>query len=219
MVADLERYLDVTRGEMLFAEGVILVEGEAERFLVPALAKANGVNFDELGISVCSVAGTNFGPYVALLGERGLRLPVAVITDGDPVEGGAKRGEARVLELLRATVPEADLARRTSEQQLAIAAERGFFLGDYTCEVDLFRSGAHDEIGQTLMELAAGNAARTRAQGWRANPATLEPVQFLKDITAISKGRFAQRLSTRIIAGNCPAYLANGIDYVRTRCR
>ena len=46
VVADLERYLDVTRGEVLFARGVLLVEGEAERFLLPALAKAEGVDFD-----------------------------------------------------------------------------------------------------------------------------------------------------------------------------
>ena len=105
VVADLERYLDVTRGEMLFAKGVLLVEGEAERFLLPALANANGIDFDELGISVCSVAGTNFSPYIELLGERGLRLPVAVLTDGDPAEDGAKRGEERVLQLLQAVVP------------------------------------------------------------------------------------------------------------------
>src|SRR6185436_6093812 len=33
---DLARYLDVTRAEMLFARGVILVEGDAERFIIPA---------------------------------------------------------------------------------------------------------------------------------------------------------------------------------------
>jgi putative ATP-dependent endonuclease of the OLD family len=38
--ADLQRYIDVTRGELFFARGVILVEGDAERFLVPAFAAA-----------------------------------------------------------------------------------------------------------------------------------------------------------------------------------
>ena len=111
VVADLERYLDVTRGEMLFARGVILVEGEAERFLLPALAKSNGIDFDELGISVCSVGGTHFRAYIELLGDRGLDLPVAVLTDGDPTKAGA-RGEARVLSLLRESVPGADLSGR-----------------------------------------------------------------------------------------------------------
>lgn len=219
VVADLERYLDVTRGEILFAKGIILVEGEAERFLVPALAKANDIDFDELGISVCSVAGTNFGPYVVLLGELGLRLPVAIITDGDPTATGAKLGEARVLGLLQATVPQADLTGQTRELLLSTAARCGFFVGDHTCEVDLFRSGAHSEIGQTLIELAPSTTARTRAQLWRTNPATLDTGQFLRDIKVIGKGRFAQRLSTRIIPHHCPTYMMDAIEYVCARCR
>jgi putative ATP-dependent endonuclease of OLD family len=219
VVADLERYLDVTRGEVLFAKGVLLVEGEAERFLLPALAKAEGSDFDELGISVCSVAGTNFAPYVALLGERGLRLAVAVVTDGDPTDENTKRGETRIVELLTTVAQPAELAGQNAARQLVMAADRGFFVGDHTCEVDLFRSGAHEEIGDTLVELAPGNTARARAEAWRANPATLDPEQLLKDITAISKGRFAQRLSTRIVAGHCPIYVRNAIEYVRARCR
>ena len=129
VVADLERYLDVTRGEVLFAKGVLLVEGEAERFLLPALAKAEGVDFDELGISVCSVAGTNFAPYVTLLGERGLRLPVAVVTDGDPTDENTKRGETRIVELLTTVAQPAELAGQNAAQQLVMAADRGFFLG------------------------------------------------------------------------------------------
>ena len=37
-IADLERYIDVTRGEIVFARGVLLVEGDAERFLIPILS-------------------------------------------------------------------------------------------------------------------------------------------------------------------------------------
>ncbi|MGC3938735.1 ATP-dependent nuclease [Roseobacter sp. EG26] len=62
-VDDIARYLDVTRAEILFARGVLLVEGNAERFLIPAFAEALGRSVDELGITVCSVSGTNFRPY------------------------------------------------------------------------------------------------------------------------------------------------------------
>jgi putative ATP-dependent endonuclease of OLD family len=219
VVTDLERYLDVTRGEMLFAKGVLLVEGEAERFLLPALAKANGVDFDECGITVCSVAGTNFLPYIQLLSERVLGLPVAVATDGDPADDGTKRGEKRVIKLLKDVVCQAEIAGQTSAQMLEIARDRGFFVGDQTCEIDLFRSGSHDEIGQTLAELAPGDAARTRAQAWQADPGTVDPVRLLKDITVIGKGRFAQRLSTRVTAGRWPAYMRDAVAYVRSRCR
>ncbi|MCY4372309.1 MAG: AAA family ATPase [Spirochaetaceae bacterium] len=219
VVTDLERYLDVTRGEMLFAKGVLLVEGEAERYLVPALAKANGIDFDELGITVCSVAGTNFLPYVELLSERGLCLPVAVITDGDPEDDGRKRGDARIIRLIKDVFARADCVERTNTQLLEMANRSGFFVGDHTCEIDLFRSGAHDEIGQTLADLAPGATSERRALTWKANPDALDNVRFLKDIETIGKGRFAQRLSTRLAAGQWPLYIRSAVTYVRDRCR
>jgi putative ATP-dependent endonuclease of OLD family len=77
---DLERYIDVTRGELFFSKGVILVEGDAEKFLLPTLAKLYdpALDFDALGITVCSISGTNFEPYLQLLGPEGLDIPVAV---------------------------------------------------------------------------------------------------------------------------------------------
>ncbi len=218
-VADLERYLDVTRGEMLFAKGVVFVEGDAELFIVPALAKARGVDLDELGITVCSVAGTNFAPYVKLLGARGLQIPFAVITDGDPAAGGVRSGDRRVIELLRRLVPAAQLANRTNAQLLTRARQTGLFVGTVTCEPDLFAAGAHVPIGQTLVELAPGPTARQRAEAWMANPASLDREQFLKDIEEIGKGRFAQRLCGRLEAAHCPAYIADAIDHVQALCR
>ena len=82
--ADLQRYIDVSRGEIFFARGVVLVEGDAERFLVPAFAEALDIPLDMLGITVCSVSGTNFTPYVKLLGPQGLNIPHVILTDRDP---------------------------------------------------------------------------------------------------------------------------------------
>ena len=98
--ADLQRYIDVTRGEVFFARGVVLVEGDAERFLVPAFAEALGIHLDQLGISVCSVGGTNFAPYVKLLGSTGLAIPHVVLTDLDPVEDSPPRARRRIQKLL-----------------------------------------------------------------------------------------------------------------------
>jgi putative ATP-dependent endonuclease of OLD family len=93
-LGDLERYLDVTRGELLFARGVVLVEGDAEEFLVPVLARHAGYALDSLGISVCAVRGAYFTPYVRLV--RHLEIPFVVVTDGDPdTAKGSSAGEAR----------------------------------------------------------------------------------------------------------------------------
>lgn len=82
----LERYLDVTRAELFFARRVIFVEGAAELMLVDALAKVMGFDLREYGISLISVEGLNFDSFLPLFGEKGLRIPVSIITDADPFE-------------------------------------------------------------------------------------------------------------------------------------
>src|SRR5262245_9338179 len=106
-IDDLERYIDVNRGECVFAKGILLVEGPAEEYLVPALGKLLGMDFDKFGITVCSVSGVNFEPYVRLFGPQGLDIPFAVITDKDPRDGVAiPLGERRVCNLVKALTPE-----------------------------------------------------------------------------------------------------------------
>ncbi len=78
---DVERYLDVKRGEIYLGKAVILVEGIAEEYIVPRLAESLGKPLDEKGIIVCNINSTNFTPYVKLLAN--LNIPYAVITDGD----------------------------------------------------------------------------------------------------------------------------------------
>lgn len=78
---DVERYLDVKRGEIYLGKGVILVEGIAEEYIIPRFANVKGKNLDEKGIIVCNINSTNFTPYVKIL--KNLDIPYVVITDGD----------------------------------------------------------------------------------------------------------------------------------------
>lgn len=81
----LERYLDVTRAELFFARRVIFVEGAAELMMVDALAKRMGYDLRQHGVSLISVEGLNFDSFLPLFGDQALRIPVAVLTDADPV--------------------------------------------------------------------------------------------------------------------------------------
>jgi putative ATP-dependent endonuclease of OLD family len=80
---DLERYLDVTRAELLFARVVVFVEGIAEVYLLPALALAASFDLDAYGVVVASIAGADFHPYRRLCGTNGLAIPHVIVTDGD----------------------------------------------------------------------------------------------------------------------------------------
>jgi putative ATP-dependent endonuclease of OLD family len=81
----LERYLDVTRAELFFARRVLFVEGAAELMMVDALAKRMDCNLRQHGVSLISVEGLNFDSFLPLFGDNALKIPVAVLTDADPV--------------------------------------------------------------------------------------------------------------------------------------
>jgi putative ATP-dependent endonuclease of the OLD family len=216
-INDLERYLDVKRGELAFAKGVLLVEGPAEEFVLPVLGGLLGYDFDQLGITVCSVDGTNFAPYVQLLGKHGLELPHAILTDMDPQGRRNTLGVPRVRRLLAAIDAAPETAKIDRDETVRKAARHGIFLNNYTFEVDLFRCGRYEVMCDTLIALTTNHRARDRAMQWKDRPASLEPEQFLKDIEEIGKGRFAQRLATLLTGRACPPYIRKAINYVARR--
>lgn len=82
----LQRFLDVTKANLFFAKGVILVEGWAEELLIPALAKKIGIDLTQKGVSVVNVAGTPFLRYAKIFrrkDEKEMGIPVSVVTDLD----------------------------------------------------------------------------------------------------------------------------------------
>jgi putative ATP-dependent endonuclease of OLD family len=215
-VEDLERYLDVTRGELLFAKGVILVEGEAETYLVPAFSKVLGYELDELGISVCSVAGTNFLPFVKLLDKKSLAIPFSIITDEDPMEGKSPLAHNRVRSLVTNIDPEYDYSNDT-RTMLNEATADGIFVTPHTLEVAIFKCGRKTILTKTIEELSRNKMARQRAESWRGNPGSLDADKLLADIEAIGKGRFAQRLASRIAKAKgdaCPDSVKEAIAHV-----
>lgn len=83
-IKDLERYLDATKSNLLFARKVMLVEGPAELFLIPALLKkVKGIDLDREGISVIPIYGVHFDVYAKLFSSDSLPKKCAIVTDGD----------------------------------------------------------------------------------------------------------------------------------------
>lgn len=68
---------------MLFARGVVLVEGVAEQILAPEVAASKGRPLSEHGISVINVGGHSFVPFAALFGQDCPPYKCAIVTDGD----------------------------------------------------------------------------------------------------------------------------------------
>jgi putative ATP-dependent endonuclease of OLD family len=225
---DLARYLDVTRAEMLFARGVILVEGDAERFLVPAFAEELETRLDHFGISVCSVGGTNFQPYAKLL--AGLGIPFAVVTDWDPLDDdefplGYNRA-LKLVETIYSTTTGKSAAALVKELESIDdynefsdkCDEHGVFTNTETLEVDLFKGGSFVPVLiETLREASFGKARKALIDTWEKDPKTMDAKEYLAMIDAIGKGRFAQRLSNRTSGLKVPEYISRAIKFVADR--
>jgi putative ATP-dependent endonuclease of OLD family len=214
--ADLQRYIDVTRGEIFFARGVILVEGDAERFLIPAFAETLGISLDMLGISVCSVSGTNFTPYVKLLGPKGLKIPHVVLTDRDPVEGNQPLVRKRLINLLNQVEDGIDYEPLDADAVIARAKPFGYFVNDNTLEPELFLSGLGGDMKSVFQEeLGLQVKGQNTVQGWIDAPETLDESRLIKTIERIGKGRFAQALAPNVIMETCPDYIREALEHIR----
>lgn len=83
----LERFLDVTKANLFFAEGVILVEGDAENILIPTIAEIIDLPLSRYGVSVVNVGSTAFLRYSRVFQRKdivnNMDIPVSIITDCD----------------------------------------------------------------------------------------------------------------------------------------
>ena len=83
-ISDLERYLDSTKSNLLYARKVMLVEGPAELFLIPAMVQAvRGINLERGGISVIAIYGVHFDVYSKLFRAGSLEKKCAIVADAD----------------------------------------------------------------------------------------------------------------------------------------
>ena len=216
---DLQRYIDVTRGELFFARGIIFVEGDAERFLIPEFAAALDVDLDTIGVTVCSVASANFLPYVKLVGPDALNIPFVILTDLDPPDdGGAPLAFSRVRDILALWMEQEDIDQYEEFDEIWEDGEmNGIFVNDKTLDVELFQAGMGPAMVSILQKHANSWGPKRRAamQGWIDDPTTLDESKFLSWVGEIGKGRFAQALAGSATEAVCPEYIKRALTYVK----
>jgi putative ATP-dependent endonuclease of OLD family len=211
-VADLERYLDATRSVLLYARKVLLVEGPAEQFIIPPLAKTVlGIDLDEEGIAVVPIFGTHFSSYAKLFGLGGIQKRCAILTDGDLTPSDADphvEGEE----------DEADPVPRLAD----LHALRGPYVEVFSCETTFEREltlpGTLEALEDAATEIGVpGALARIRqareriAAGQQVNlHQTKESV--LRAAKRFGKARFAQVVSKHLgSATDMPEYIQNAL--------
>lgn len=91
--AFLRRFLDATKANLFFAKAVVVVEGDGENILLPAIAKALDRPFSKYGVSVVSVGHRGLFRYSRIFqrnDERVIPIPIACVADRDVPPAAAK---------------------------------------------------------------------------------------------------------------------------------
>ena len=88
----LEKFLDVTKSQLFFANGVILVEGISEALLMKVFSRKVGETYDieKTGIEIVNINGVGFDHFANLFNNpeatKNLKTRCALITDDDRKE-------------------------------------------------------------------------------------------------------------------------------------
>lgn len=165
---------------------------------------------------MCSVVGTNFTPYVKLLGPTGLSIPHVILTDLDPTDAGTPLARRRLINILEVVEPGPAYADLADAAIFRRGERHGIFLNTGTLEPELFAAGMGRAMSRILRdELPLRPATQTALDGWVADPATLDADRLIKLIERVGKGRFAQRLAARVTAARCPAYIRSALERIR----
>jgi putative ATP-dependent endonuclease of the OLD family len=83
----LERYIDVSKSQLLFAKSGLFVEGISEELLISAFTQIEGYRLEDYRIELVNVRGTSFYPFLYLFNstdaKKRLNKPIAILTDED----------------------------------------------------------------------------------------------------------------------------------------
>lgn len=165
---------NVLSAESFFADGILLVEGVSEVLFYTALAEELGLDLDRRNITILSVEGVGFKPYVAICDA--LEIPWALRTDNDVFAVPKSKGVMYYAGISRAVGiyeeafgKENDLAaywhehkdenfwrgKKPSNKAVSLnvavrtyLAEKGIFLSDVDLETDLSRSKLKETLKQ-----------------------------------------------------------------------
>lgn len=91
----LERYIDVTKSQLLFAKAVLFVEGISEELLITAFTAIKKYRLEDYRIELVNIGGTSFYPFIHLFNsnqpDKSIDKPISILTDNDKFPDSKKK--------------------------------------------------------------------------------------------------------------------------------
>lgn len=187
-IIKLERYLDAIRSNLLFAKGVLLVEGDAEAILIPSLVKNFfGVSLDELGISLINIGSTGFENVAQIFHKSRVQRKCAIVTDLDAAIADTTENSDDNETLKNYKKKMLGSQTKGLERQVRLDSFIednewiNVFYADHTFEVDFVKAGNTDETKNICHEIYTQASTITDAKN---------------DIESADKGVYGKRILT-----------------------
>lgn len=199
----LKRYLDATRSEIFFSSAILFVEGVGEQFIIPSIAQeVYKLNLTEHNISIIPIHSRFFDPYLKLVQDNNLEIPVAVLIDGDNDE----------LE------DDEDTTTAVANAQLLEVFDRVIVSpGTKTLEIDLFPNASTNSsyLKDCFVNLGHESSYNKLITATISNPELWEKELIKRIDKTVMKGRFAQELSLLIDSDfTVPNYIKIAITHI-----
>lgn len=227
----LERWLDATKSDIFFARKVLLVEGIAERLLIPKFFSMiyKDKDLEGEGISVISVDGVAFRPFLHLFGDSGLDIKCVVLTDSDPesIPLKDKNGEliigsnSKVLkeEVYPSKVDEYESSSRTTSLLKDFNKHKNIFISTNikTFEYDLMLEENNLQFFVDLIDKYSIGSKESRKQ-----LSVCKGQEFVKEAYTIiskEKGEFSQYILDELNDGkmlDIPIYIKKAFEFLLT---
>lgn len=233
----LRRFLDATKANLFFARGILVVEGDAENLLLPAIARKLGRSLEQHGVSIVKVGHVGLFRYSRIMQRADnsvLPVPVACVADRDiPPDEARSIGRDKTERDYSESQKAERLSRRMAHQGGAV---RVFLSPQWTLEFDLAVCGLEVEVHQAVRLVQAADGvdravvkrdASLEVARWRSEGKT--PIQIAVEIyrplenDQVSKAEVAEQFAQiiEILPGSAeelrarlPAYLVDAIAYV-----
>lgn len=218
----LKRFLDVTKSNLFFAKGVIIVEGWAEEILIPTIAKKLGYDLTKHEVSIVNVGSTaylHFAKIFQRTDENKMSIPVSIITDLDirPKNDGKFDETQQISKRSKIEKPFGDLS--STDIKLYIAKE-------WTLEWCLFKSEIlTDYFKQAVHTVHSKTRSFKKVEDvWNSNFEKALICKLSKAKGSLDKVAVANELSKLIEEHNIDFtvnddYLKYLIDSIKHSCR
>jgi putative ATP-dependent endonuclease of OLD family len=219
-IRGIQRYLDAVRSNLLFAKSVVLVEGDAEEILVPAMVKeVLGVSLDELGVSLINIRSTGFENVAVLFNDARIQKRCAIVTDldaafFDTAPNAADTDAQKKAKEKAIGAQQAGVARRA---RLTAFADGNRWLSTHyaphTFEVDFITAGNVETVVETIGAVYSQAATIEAATAdLRSNDLARYGKRVLTMADSAGKGWLAIQIAKRVNSTTrIPDYLLEAI--------